>query len=87
MLKQYTHLSQPKRKRSRLGPASSASEAAINLVRQKRFSRKINYDNVKKLLDDDDEEDQPLRRMSSLAPSVNEKSDNEKYDEKEDGGF
>lgn len=88
-----THIaSQAKRKRNRIGPAASAQEAAVNLVRTKKFSRKINYGNIAALLADDDDDmvDQSkLRRMASM--SVQPRSDNEDdkgYDEsgKDDEG-
>ncbi|KAJ9111562.1 hypothetical protein QFC20_002537 [Naganishia adeliensis] len=62
-----------KRKRNnKLGPASTGMEAVQNLAAHKKFSRKMNYDQLAKLMQEDsDEEFDPnkLQRLSSVAPS------------------
>lgn len=86
---------QPKKRAQRLGPAATPGEAALNLVRQKKFSRKLNYTNIAALLDVEDIEEPKLRRLSSVSVQPDgrgagaeggEKSDTEKTDgDKTDG--
>jgi hypothetical protein len=47
-------------------------EAVQNLAAHKKFSRKMNYDQLAKLMQEDDDEDfdpNKLQRLSSVAPS------------------
>lgn len=68
----HTLPSQSKRKKNnKLGPAATGMEAVQNLAAHKKFSRKIDYDQLAKLMqeDDDDEIDTSrLQRLSSVAP-------------------
>ncbi|KAJ9121508.1 hypothetical protein QFC22_002125 [Naganishia vaughanmartiniae] len=61
----------PKRKKNnKLGPASTGMEAVQNLATHKKFSRKMNYDQLAKLMqpDSDEEDTNGLQRMPSTAP-------------------
>ncbi|KAJ9096002.1 hypothetical protein QFC21_005365 [Naganishia friedmannii] len=70
----------PKRKKNnKLGPASTGMEAVQNLATHKKFSRKMNYDQLAKLMQEDSEEDgfdaKGLQRMPSTAPESHARRD------------
>lgn len=63
----------PRRQRgAKLGPAATHEEAIVALAKHKKFSRKINYESLAKLMQDDEQEepeDEKLRRYDSVGPS------------------
>ncbi|KAJ9095211.1 hypothetical protein QFC19_007666 [Naganishia cerealis] len=87
----------PKRKKNnKIGPASTGMEAVQNLATHKKFSRKMNYDQLAKLMQEDSDEDDTsrLQRMPSTAPEPQYGSrlsdasrNNARHDEIADRGY